>query len=105
MEFAEKKIYVVNESTSPFKCDLHSTHQVFSVCKPILRRDTTTAMYLLPSILVCVLCEAQHHHSHVLDEVLAVMNHMQEKEDNSSKKEDSSAVLSSEFKLVGFSVL
>ncbi|KAK8381931.1 hypothetical protein O3P69_015148 [Scylla paramamosain] len=71
--------------------------QVFSVCKPILRRDTTTAMYLLPFILVCVLCEAQQFHSHVLDEVFAVMNHMQEKEDD-SKKEDSSAVLSSEFR-------
>ncbi|XP_050687762.1 serine/threonine-protein kinase ATR-like isoform X2 [Eriocheir sinensis] len=72
--------------------------QVFNVCKPILRRDITTAMYMLPSMLVCVLCEAPQHHPHVLDEVLAVINHVQEKDDEGNKKEDSGAAASSEFK-------
>ncbi|KAK8731546.1 hypothetical protein OTU49_007362 [Cherax quadricarinatus] len=67
--------------------------QVFSVCKPILRRYTTTAMYLLPSILVCVLRESAHHHDQIITEILAVMSQMQEKQ----KKEDSLAP-SSEFK-------
>ncbi|KAG7176083.1 serine/threonine-protein kinase atr-like [Homarus americanus] len=67
--------------------------QIFNVCKPILRRDTTTAMYLLPSILVCVLRESADHHNQILTEVLAVMSQMQEKQ----KKEDTVA-LSPEFK-------
>lgn len=57
-------------------------------------------MYMLPSMLVCVLCEAPQHHPHVLDEVLAVINHVQEKDDEGNKKEDSGAAPSSEFKYV-----
>lgn len=53
--------------------------QVFSACKPILRRDTTTAMYLLQPVLVCALRESEQHHETILKEVLAVMKHMDEK--------------------------
>nr|XP_045585132.1 serine/threonine-protein kinase atr-like isoform X1 [Procambarus clarkii] len=66
--------------------------EIFSACKPILRRDTTTAMYLLPSILVCVLRESAHHHDKILTEILAVMSQMQEKQ-----KKDL-LILSSEFR-------
>lgn len=72
---------------------LYSLLQVFSACKPILRRDTTTAIYILPHILVCVLREAADHHEQILTEVLAVMSQMQEKQ----KKENPHS-LSSEFK-------
>ncbi|KAK4311357.1 hypothetical protein Pmani_017133 [Petrolisthes manimaculis] len=54
--------------------------QVFSACKPILRRDTTTAIYLLPSILICMLCETSDHHHQITTQVLSVMNQLQEKD-------------------------
>lgn len=71
--------------------------QVFSACKPILRRDTTTAIYLLPSILICVLCEAPDHQQQITTEVLAVMNQLQEKD-----KDETTApsILSIEIKYV-----
>ncbi|KAK3852062.1 hypothetical protein Pcinc_041331, partial [Petrolisthes cinctipes] len=68
--------------------------QVFSACKPILRRDTTTAIYLLPSILICVLCETSDHQQQITTEVLSVMNQLQEKD----KDEAAPSILSIEIK-------
>ncbi|KAK4329487.1 hypothetical protein Pmani_000169 [Petrolisthes manimaculis] len=68
--------------------------QVFSACKPILRRDTTTAIYLLPSILICMLCETSDHHQQITTQVLSVMNQLQEKD----KEEAALSIISIEIK-------
>ncbi|KAK4290974.1 hypothetical protein Pmani_036168 [Petrolisthes manimaculis] len=68
--------------------------QVFSACKPILRRDTTTAIYLLPSILICMLCETSDHHHQITTQVLSVMNQLQEKD----KDEAALSIISIEIK-------
>ncbi|KAK4323288.1 hypothetical protein Pmani_005988 [Petrolisthes manimaculis] len=68
--------------------------QVFSACKPILRRDTTTAIYLLPSILICMLCETSDHHQQITTQVLSVMNQLQEKD----KDEAALSIISIEIK-------
>ncbi|XP_068202044.1 serine/threonine-protein kinase ATR [Palaemon carinicauda] len=56
--------------------------QVFKACKPIVRRDLTTAMYLLSPLLVCVLCESPEYHDKILTEVLAVMSCKQKEEEH-----------------------
>ncbi|KAK4325336.1 hypothetical protein Pmani_004090 [Petrolisthes manimaculis] len=68
--------------------------QVFSACKPILCRDTTTAIYLLPSILICMLCETSDHHHQITTQVLSVMNQLQEKD----KEEAALSIISIEIK-------
>ncbi|KAK4291993.1 hypothetical protein Pmani_035207 [Petrolisthes manimaculis] len=68
--------------------------QVFSACKPILHRDTTTAIYLLPSILICMLCETSDHHHQITTQVLSVMNQLQEKD----KEEAALSIISIEIK-------
>ncbi|KAK4323443.1 hypothetical protein Pmani_005864 [Petrolisthes manimaculis] len=68
--------------------------QVFSACKPILRRDTTTANYLLPSILICMLCETSDHQQQITTQVLSVMNQLQEKD----KEEAALSIISIEIK-------
>ncbi|KAK4300605.1 hypothetical protein Pmani_027190 [Petrolisthes manimaculis] len=68
--------------------------QVFSACKPILRRDTTTANYLLLSILICMLCETSDHHHQITTQVLSVMNQLQEKD----KDEAALSIISIEIK-------
>ncbi|KAK7086778.1 hypothetical protein SK128_004454, partial [Halocaridina rubra] len=57
------------------------TSQVFSSCKPILRRDVTTAMFLLSPLLVCIFCESEENHTMILEEVLAVMKRKPEEKE------------------------
>ena len=49
-------------------------YEVFSVCKPIFKRDLNTALHLLPSVIMSILLHSPHHHSKVATEVLAVMS-------------------------------
>ncbi|KAF2357789.1 Phosphatidylinositol 3-/4-kinase catalytic domain [Trinorchestia longiramus] len=47
--------------------------EVFSVCKPIFRRDTNTALHILPHLVMSVLLHSPKHHAKVATEVLAVL--------------------------------
>lgn len=60
--------------------------QIFHVCKPIMRRNTRTAMYILPFVLVCVVCESSRHHQRILREVLAVMSQQQQQHQDHDNK-------------------
>ncbi|XP_076061506.1 serine/threonine-protein kinase atr-like isoform X2 [Oratosquilla oratoria] len=54
--------------------------QMFSVCRPIMRRDTTTAIFLLPHIFVSVLCDSSKSYKPILTEVLAIISHEDEEQ-------------------------
>lgn len=56
--------------------------KVYSACKPLVRRDTNTALHLLPHLIVCVLTESEDNRVPVLTEILSIIEAEPSNEEN-----------------------